>query len=172
MTIQFVETHSHIVAIRTRVSWVPFPSTATEKGEWVWSFKGEKLTTVSSIVLMINFNNRGWLINIIIKIISMKVSTVEPLFYNWPSWRCGLSHMPKESPELAGVRTDKLRGVLSIPVYRTAFSSPRLTQRTLRLQNIFQVHKLECVVCMLSGGMQLVTSEPPRAPECYNIFMI
>jgi len=57
MTIQFVETHSHIVAIRTRGSWVPSPSPATETGEWVLSFKSEKLTTFSSIVLIFNFNN-------------------------------------------------------------------------------------------------------------------
>jgi hypothetical protein len=57
MTIEFVETGNHIVATRIRGSWVPCPSTATELGEWVLWFNSEKFTTLSSIVLMINFNN-------------------------------------------------------------------------------------------------------------------
>jgi len=46
------------------------------------------------------------------------------------------SLMPKESPELADVRTKILRGLLRVAVYRMALSCPRLAQKHTRVTNI------------------------------------
>jgi hypothetical protein len=65
------------------------------------------------------------------EIISRKVSTGNPVIF-WLTiflemWSGSL--MPKKSPELAEVRTEILRGQLSVTAYRTALSCHRLAQK-------------------------------------------
>jgi hypothetical protein len=76
--------------------------------------------------------------------------------------------MLKESPELADVRTEILRGLPSVTAYCTALSCPRPAQKNEGSAKLI-IHLNVLHACC--QAVQLVVSEQQRPPGCYSMIL-